>query len=155
LDWVKGSQAYMKCNFSEIDSFNLQLLHQMPGKVKTCGWRGYSTFMLGIDGLITFGIFRLYFSLDVFWKWCFTQFFQFCAELFVGSVIKKSKCTASGSCIVYNFGYQSFVFSKEKFITNPDLSGWIYKYIPNTGFLIQFSEQENLNFGSCFLLVAI
>src|SRR5690606_7158140 len=145
----------MKCNFSEIDSFNLQLLHQMPGKVKTCSWRGYSTFMLGIDGLVTFCIFRLYFSLDIFWKWSFTQFFQFCTELFVGTIIKKSKCTASGCCIVYNFGYQSFVFSKEKYILNPYLSHRIYKYIPSTGFLIEFSKQEDLCFRSCFLRVAL
>src|SRR5436190_20167560 len=71
----ESSKTGMECHLGKTDAFYFQTLDQFTAKVKTGSRSSYSALMLGVYGLITFFVFFIRFTLNIFWQGRFSQFF--------------------------------------------------------------------------------
>ena len=91
----KIPQSHMQCDVGKINSLDLKALQKFPAEVHACCWSCYCTFMFGINGLVTFFVFRFHLSFDKFGKWSFAQFKQRFFEFVIVSVIEEAKGSSS------------------------------------------------------------
>src|SRR5438045_7064865 len=75
FDWAESAKACMKSYFCETNTLYLQSFDQLAAEMQTGCGSGYRTLMLGIDSLVSFFIFFVWFALDIFWQRRLAQFF--------------------------------------------------------------------------------
>src|SRR5436190_10418424 len=75
FDRTESAKAGMESYFREANALYLQSFDQLPAEMETGCGGSYRTFVLGIDGLVAFFIFFVWFALDIFWQRRLAQFF--------------------------------------------------------------------------------
>src|SRR5579862_5168155 len=104
------------------------------------------SFMLGVYCLVSFFIFFVRFSLDVFRKGGFAKYFEHLPKFLVSAFPKKPNSPTSACCVVDYLGNQLITVAEVKFVPDANFSRGIYNHIPKTVGFIQFPKQENFNF---------
>ena len=73
-------------------------------------------------------------------------------------VINEPDGPAARSRIVNHLRYQYIVamlVTEVELITNPDFTGRVHQNIPEAGFAVELTQEENLNVGAGFFLLAV
>ena len=126
--------------------------------MQPCGRSGHRSDFLGVHRLIAFAVEVFAWAGYVFGEGRVSQLVQFFLELVIRPVVKETDGPASGCRIVYYFCNEDIVVvfvAEIKFVSNPDLAGRVYQYVPEPGCAIELAEKENFNFGAGFFFFSV
>src|SRR6202012_3913527 len=143
LDRAESTQAGVQRDLGKTNAFYLKAFDQFLAEVETRRGGGYSAFMFGIYGLVTFLIFLIRLAFDVFGQGSLTQYFQYLAELVIAAIPQETDSPSPAGGIVDHLCYQVAIIAEIQLISDPDLSGRINDHIPQTIGLVQLTEQKS------------
>ena len=114
-------------------------------------------FVLGVDGLIAFGVpvFDVAELLELVGEGGMAKAADVFVELFVGAVEEETDGAAAGGGIVDDFGNKGFVGTEIEFVADTDFAGGVDDDVPETHFLVELTLEEDGDFGTGFFLFAI
>src|SRR5688572_33185223 len=92
---TESTKPGMKRYFSKTDTFYLESFDQFTAEVQAGSRSCHGAFMFGIYRLVALFIFFVRFTLDIFRKWCFSQFFQLFTETFFAAFPEKTDRTSA------------------------------------------------------------
>ena len=117
----------------------------------------HGTLVLGIDSLEILHIISRHLTAvyDITRHGGRAQGKQLTLKLIMGTVIEETQGSSTTGGIIYHLRYHRTIILKEQFITNTYLTCRFYQDIPQAQLLIEFTQQEHLNFGICLLLGTI
>ena len=144
----------MNSNKSLFDTFNLQTLHNFAAEMDT-GRRSYHCpLVFGEYRLITVDINLFGLPLYIFGKRRGTKPEEIGLEFLMTSVVEESQGASARGCVVDYLGHHRFIVAEIKFVAYSDLAGRLDKNVPKFMLRIEFAQEENLNAGAGFLLIA-
>ena len=71
------------------------------------------------------------------------------------TVVEESEGTSTAGGIVNDLSHHRTILLKEELITDTDLTGRLHEHVPQTQFLVEFTQQEHLDLGISLLLGTI
>ena len=144
LNLPKRTQTQMQSDLGKLNSLDIHSHLQLTCDVQLSRRRSNRANMLGKQTLIPSLILFLYTTGDILWNGCFTQFLNHISKFLVGAIKQKANGTSATCCIINHFSNQIIV-PEIQFITDTNLTRWIYQNIPQTQLMIQFTKQKYLN----------
>ena len=157
LDGVKVAQSAVDSQEGALDTPDFHDFHQLTTEVQPRGRSGYSTFVLGIDGLEIFHVIGIGRTMvhDITGKWCLTQSKELALEHIVRTVIEEAQGAATAGGIVNHLCHHRSVVLKEELVADTDFAGGLHQHIPKAQLLIELTQKEHLNLGVGFFLGTI
>ena len=144
LNLPKRTQTQMQSDLGKLNSLDIHSHLQLTCDVQLSRWRRNSSNMLSEQTLIPSLILFLYTAGDILWNGSFTQFLNHFSKFIVRTVKQKANGPSATCCIINYFRHQIIV-PEIQFITDTNLTRWIYQNIPQTQLMIQFTKQKHLN----------
>ena len=144
----------MQSDLGKLNSLDIHSHLQLACDVQLSRWRRNSSNILGKQTLIPNLILFLYTTGNILWNGCFTQFLNHIGKLLIVTIKQKANRPSTTRSIVYHLSHQ-IIITEIQFITDTNLTRWIYQNIPQTQIMIQFTKQKHLNLcaGLFFLTV--
>ena len=130
---------------TSLDTFDFKTLEQLPAKMHAGSRSHHRALFLSENRLITLGIFRLGFALDIIGQRRLAQSEECLFEFIVRSIVEEAEGAAAGGGIVDHFGHHRLIGAEIEFVADADLAGGFHKDIPKLIVAVQFPEQEHLD----------
>lgn len=71
------------------------------------------------------------------------------------AVVEEAQRASAAGGVVNHLGHDGIVFSKIKFVSDTDFACRVNQHVPEAQFLVEFAQQEYLDAGASFFLVAV
>ena len=154
LDSIEVTQTAVQGDKGKVDTLNLHTLHQLTTEVQASGRCSNSTLVLSVDGLeISHILLGSRTTVDnVAWQWSLAQTEQHLLEFIVWTVVEETQRTATAGGVINHLSHHRTIFLEKEFVADTNLTGRLYKHIPQALVGIKLAQQEHLNLGIGLLL---
>ena len=156
INVAEVTQAGMQGDVGKVNTLDFHTLHQLAAEVQAGGRRRNSSFVACKNRLETFGIVRLYGTVDdAVGQRRFAQRIERLLELIVRTVVKETKRTPARSGVVDNLSHHGVVVTEVELIADTYFTGRVHQYIPQPELFVQLTQQEHFNTRTGLFLVAV
>ena len=178
---VEVAQTTMQSDKCGVDTLDFEHLHHLAGEVQACSRCGDSTLFPCENGLEIVHILlpirtvlngdrlrgvriigrrcrnRLLMSViyNIMWQRSLTKSVELALEFVVRTVVEEPQRTSAARGIVDNLGHHRARIVEEELVANSNLSCRFNENVPQSHLCIELSEEEDLDFGICFLLCSV
>lgn len=149
------SESHVHGNEGFVYVLENHAVKELAAEVKTGCGGGYGALMLCKDSLEVLFVLRGGLLFDKPQDRGFSKAVECLFELLVRAVEQEPEGAAAGGGVVDNLRYKALVLSEVKLVADTDLAGGVYDNIPQPLLAGELAEQEDLNVGSGFFLLAI
>ena len=150
------AESTMQGNEGEVHTLDFHHLHQLRREVQASRRSRHSTFLLSKDCLEVLGILRQDIALDdLLGDRRLAKGEEGAFELVVRTIEEEAERAAATGGIVYHLSHQGLVLAEVELVADTNLACRIDQHVPETHVFIQFAKQEDLNLGTCLLLVSV
>ena len=117
--------------------------------------RSDRTFVFGEDTLEALEVFRLRRTAHEARDRRFAEGIELFFKFVVVAVVEEAQRASAAGGVVNHLGHDGVVFSKIKFVSDTDFACRVNQHVPEAQFLVEFAQQEHLDAGAGFFLVAV
>ena len=155
VDAAEVADAHVDRDESLLDILENHAVEELAAEVRAGGGNRNGTFVRGEDRLKILRIFRGDAVLDPERDRGLAESEEGLLEFVVGPVIEETERPAARGRVVDHFRDKALVFTEIELVSDPDLTGRVDDYVPETLLPVEFPEQEDHDVRPRLLLFSI